>query len=106
MFWNLRQIQKPGWIPGGVKKRESTQPISDLEEEVTSTVLVVGGPAPIRGGSSSSTGVLVNSSVAVSVSVEDMVQTSVLVSLDVENQLAISGTVGSLCFNGSKARYF
>ena len=35
-----------------------------------------------------------------------MVQTSVLVSSDVGIQPAISGTVGSLCFNGSKARVF
>ena len=37
------------------QKRESTQPFRDLEEAVTSTVLVVSGSAPIRGGSSLST---------------------------------------------------
>ena len=45
-----------------------------------STVLVVSGSCPIQGGSSSSLDVLVNSSVAASVSVEDMVQTSVTLS--------------------------
>ena len=49
------------------QKPESTQSLLDLEEEVTSTVPVVSGSAPIRGASSSSTDVLVNSSVAASV---------------------------------------
>ena len=57
------------------------------------------GSAPIHGGSISSTDVAVNSSVAASVSVEDMVQTSVLVSTNVGIQPAISGTVGLLCIN-------
>ena len=81
------------------RERESTQLLPDLEKEVTSTV-----PAPIQGNSSSSTGVLVNSSVAASVSVEDVAQTSVLISSDVIIQLASSGAVGSLCFSESKAR--
>ena len=46
-------------------KRESAQPLPDLEEEVTSTVPVVSGSAPIQGGSSWSTDFLANSSVAV-----------------------------------------
>ena len=65
------------------QKRESTQLVPDLEEEVTSKVPVVSGSAPIQGGSTSSTDVPVNSSVAASVSVEDMVQTSVPVPSDV-----------------------
>ena len=40
------------------QKRESTQPLPDLEEEVTSTVPVASAPAPIQGGSSSSADVL------------------------------------------------
>ena len=85
-------------------KRESAQPLPDLEEEVTSTVPVVSGPAPIQGGSSWSTDFLANSSVAASVSVE--VQTSVLISTNFGIQPASCGTVGSLCFNESKARDF
>ena len=48
-----------------------------------------------------SAGVRVNSSVAASLSVEDMVQTSVLFSTSVGIQPA---RVGSLCFTESKAR--
>ena len=59
------------------QKRESTQLLPDLEEKVTSTVPVASGSTPIQGGSGSSTDVLVNSTVATSVSVQDMVQTSV-----------------------------
>ena len=70
------------------------------------TVPVVGGSAPIHGGPSSSTDVLVNSSAVVNMSVGDMVQTNVLVSSDVGFQLANSGTVGSACFDESKARDF
>ena len=88
------------------QKRESTQPLQDLEEEVTSTVPVVSGSAPIQGGSISSTDVPVNSSGAASMSVEDMVQTSVRISTNIGIQPASSGTVGSLCFNESKARHF
>ena len=47
------------------------------------TGLVSCGPAPIQGGSSSSTDVLVVSSAAVSISFEDMVQTNVPVPSDV-----------------------
>ena len=50
------------------QKCERTQPLPELEEEVTST---------IQGSSSSNADVLVDSSVATSVSVEDMVQTDV-----------------------------
>ena len=78
------------------QKRESTQPLPDLEEEVTSTVPVASAPAPIQGGSSSSADVPLNSSVAASVSVEDMAQTSVPISTSVGIQRASSGTVGSL----------
>ena len=55
------------------QKRESTNLIPDLEEEVdntTWTVLDVCGSAPIQGGSSSSTDVLVVSLAAVSIIVE------------------------------------
>ena len=62
--------------------------------------------APIKGGWSSSTDVRVNSSVAASVSGEDMSQTSVIVSSDVGIQPANSCTVALLCFNESKARDF
>ena len=65
------------------QKRESTQLFPDLEEEVPSKVPVVSGSAPIQGGSSSSTDVPVNSSVAASMSVEDMVPTSAPVPSDV-----------------------
>ena len=61
------------------QKRGSTQLLPELEEEVTST---------IRGGSSFSADVLVDSSVATSVSVEDMVQTDVPTSASVANQPA------------------
>ena len=70
----------------------------------TSTVPDTSGSAPIQGGSSSSADVLVNSSATTSVSVEDMVQTSVPISTSVGIPPASSGTVGSLCFNESKAR--
>ena len=70
--------------------------LPDLWEEVTSTVSVVSGSAPIQGGSSSSTNVPVNYSVAASVRVEDMVRTSIPVSSDVGIQPAISGTVEKL----------
>ena len=56
--------------------------------------------------SSSSADVLVESSVATSVSVEDMIQTDVPISTRVGIQPASTGTVGSLCFNESKARDF
>ena len=75
-----------------------TRKLPDLEEEVTSTVPTESGSAPIQGGSISSADVPVNSSVCTSVSVDDMVQTSV------GTQPASSGTVGSLCFNESKAK--
>ena len=64
------------------------------------------GCAPTQGGSSSSSDVLVYSSVATSVSVEDMVQTSVPISTSVGIQPANSGTVGSLCFDEGKANDF
>ena len=64
------------------------------------------GCAPTQGGSSSSSDVLVYSSVATSVSVEDMVQTSVPISTSVGIQPASSGTVGSLCFDEGKANDF
>ena len=60
------------------------------------TALIVGGSAPIEGGSSSSADVPVDSSAAVSMSVEDMVQTNVLVPSDVRIQPSSSGTFGSL----------
>ena len=75
MCWNPRPRRRPE--PRRGQKRESTQLLPDLEEEVTSTVPVVSGSAPIQGGPSSRTDVLVNSSVAASVSADDMVQTSV-----------------------------
>ena len=75
------------------QKRESTQLFQELEEEGTST---------IQGGSSSSADVPVDSSVAASVSVEDMVQTDVLTSTSVETQPASAGAMGTLCFNESK----
>ena len=81
------------------QKRESTQPLPDLQEDVENTtlkVLVLCGFVPIQGGSSSSTEVPVGSSTAVSSSVEDTVQTNVLVPSDVGMQLSNSGTVGSL----------
>ena len=53
------------------QKRASTQPLPDLEGEVTSTV-------PVVSGSSSNPDVPVDSSVAASMSVEYMVQTSVI----------------------------
>ena len=71
---------------GNGQKRERTQPLPDLEEEVEKTALsvpVLRGSAPIQGGSSSSTDVPVVSSAAVSMSVEDMVQTNVHVLSDV-----------------------
>ena len=73
-------------VPRRGQKRESTPPLPDLEEEIENTTLtvpVVGGCAPIQGGSNSSTDVHVNSSVATCVSVEDMVQTSVPISTSV-----------------------
>ena len=79
------------------QKRESTQPLPELEVEVTSI---------IQGGSTSSADVRVNSSVAASVSVEDMVQTSDPISTSVGIQPDSSGTVGPLSFDESKARYF
>ena len=66
----------------------------------TLTVLVVSGSALIRGGSSSSTDVSVSSVVASICVFEDMGQTSVGI------QPPTSGTIGSLCFNESKARDF
>ena len=84
------------------QKRESTQPLTDLQEEVTSTVPVESGAAPIQG--SWSADVPVDSSVGTSVSVEDTVQTSVPISTSVGIQPASSGTVGSLCFNESKTQ--
>ena len=88
------------------QNRESSQPLPDLEEEVTSTVLVESGSAPIQGGSSSSADVPVNSSVATSASVEDMVQTSDLVSTTVGIQPASAGKVESRCFDEIKAKDF
>ena len=83
--------------PRSGQKRESKQPLPDLEEEVTSTVLVESGSDPIQGGSSSSADVPVNSSVATSVSVEDMVQTSDLISTTVGIQPASAGIVDWKC---------
>ena len=77
---DIQHVLKARLEPKRGQKRESTQPLPDLEEEVMSTVLVVSGSSPIQGGSSSSPDVLVNSSVTASVSVEDMVQTSVTLS--------------------------
>ena len=68
------------------QKRESTQLFQELEEEGTST---------IEGGSSSSADVPVDSSVAASVSVEDMVQTDVLTSTSVETQAGQRGCNGN-----------
>ena len=84
------------------QKCESTQLLTDLEEEVTSTVLVKSGSAPVQGGSSPRADVLVDSCVATSVSVEDIVQTGVPNSTSVGIQPASSGAVGSLCVNKSK----
>ena len=88
------------------QKRESTQPLPDLEEEVMSSVPVESGSAPIQGGLSSSADVPVNSSVATSLSVEDTVQSSDPISASVGIHLASPGTVGSLRFGGSKAKEF
>ena len=101
MFWNPRPRRRPGWSQG-----THTQPLPNLEEEVTSTVPVVRSTAPISGGSSSSTDVPVNSSASASVRVEDMVQTSVLVPSDGGIPPSNAGTVGSLCFSESKAQDF
>ena len=79
------------------QKRESTQPLPDLQEEVTSTVLVTIGPPPNQGGSSSSADVVVNSSVATSVSVEYMIQTDASTSTSVGTQPASAFTIGTLC---------
>ena len=98
MRWNPRRRRRASWSPGGVRSVESTQP------EVTSTVLVVSGSAASQGGTSSITDVLVNSSVDLSMRVEDMVQTNVPVPSNVGVQPSNSGTVGLLCFNQSKAR--
>ena len=87
----------------------STQPLPNLKEEVENTILtalVVRGSAPIQGSSSSGTDVLVDSSAAMSMSVEDMVQTSVPDPSNVGIQPSSSGIVGSLSFNESKARDF
>ena len=68
------------------QKCESTQSLLDLEEEVentTLTVIVVCCSPPKQGSSSSSTHVFVDSSAAVSMSVEDIVHTNVLVPSDV-----------------------
>ena len=78
-------------------KRESTQPLPELEEEVTST---------IQGGSSSSADVPVDSSVAAGVRVEDMVRTDVPTSTSFGNLPASAGTVGTLSFDESKAKDF
>ena len=59
-----------------------------------------------REGSSTSADVPVDSSVAASVSVEDMVQTNVPLSTSVGVQPASAGTVGLLCFNEIKAKDF
>ena len=88
------------------ERKRGQQPLPDLEEEVTSTVLVESGSAPTQGGSSSSADVPVDSSVATSVSVEDMVQTSVPFSTSVGTQPASAGTTGTLCFNESKPKDF
>ena len=79
------------------QKRESTQPLPELEEEVASI---------IQGGSSSSADVPVDSSVATSVNVEDMVQTYILSSTSVGTQPANARTNGTLCLNESKAKDF
>ena len=88
------------------QKRESTQPLPDLEEEATSTVAVRSGSAQIQGGSSSSTDVLVESSVAAIVSVEDLVQNSVPISTSVGIEPASAGKSDRFVFNESKARDF
>ena len=91
------------------QKRQSTRLLPDLEEEVeytTLTVPVLCGSAPIEGGSTSGTDVPVNSSVATSVSVMDMVQINVPVPSNVGIQPSSSGTDGSLCSNESNARDF
>ena len=85
---------------------KSTQPLPDLAEEVTSTVLVKSGSAPIQGGSSSGVNVPVDPSVAASASVQDMVQTYFPISTSVETQPTSAGTVGSLGFNESKTKDF
>ena len=82
-YWNPRPRRGPGLEPRRGQKRESTQHLPDLEEEVVNAVPVKSGSAPILGGSSSSADNLVNSSVATNVSVEDMVQTSVHISTSV-----------------------
>ena len=76
MYWNLRPSPRPSWMEPRRGQKRKAQPLPDLEE-VMSAVLGVSGSAPIHGGLSLSKDVLVNSSVAVSVSVEDMVQASV-----------------------------
>ena len=76
------------------QKGESTR-LFQLEKEGTST---------IQGSSSSSADVPVGSSMAASVSVEDMVQTDVLTSTSVETQPASAGAMGTLCVNESKAK--
>ena len=68
MYCKNRPRRRPGWSSRGIQKCESTQPLPDLEEEVTSTVPVGSGSAPIQRSPSSSTDVLVNASVAASVS--------------------------------------
>ena len=83
-------------------KCECAQPLPYPEEEVTSTVLIESCSAPTQVGSSSSADVPVASSLALTMSVEDTVQTSVPISTSVGIQPASSVTVGSLCFN--KAR--
>ena len=77
------------------QKRESTQLFQELEKECTST---------IQGSSNSSADVPVDSSVAASVSVEDMAQTDVLSSTSVETQPASTGAMGTLCVNEARLK--
>ena len=49
---------------------------------------------------------LLHSSVATSVIIEDMVQTNVPTSTGVGTQPTSAGTIGTLCFNESKAKDF
>ena len=94
---------KTCWAPGqyggqaGAEEGSEARKQPLFEDEVTSTV---------QGALSSSADVPVDSSVATSVSVEDMVQTDVPTSTSGRTQPARAGTVGSLCFNESKAKDF
>ena len=104
---SLGQDEGQAGAKGRSQQRESTQPFPDLEGDIG--YAAVGGSAPMVGRSSSSASVLVNSSMTASV--EDMVQTDVPLQPNVGIPSSItrtvsSGTVGSLCFNESKAGDF